>query len=643
MAGPAASPTRLRAALPLLVAAVLLAALLQPGSRTDAIGPSEQAIETPRLDPVASGFDDPVFVTHAGDDRLFVVEQGGLIKVVIGGQVSTFLDISSEVGDDGFEQGLLGLAFDPDYVTNRRFYVMYTANNAPNGDNTIARVLRMPGDPNRADPATLTPMVEIPDFASNHNGGIIAFRGPFLYAGTGDGGGGGDPQGNGQSLSTKLGKILRLDVNNPPTWVPASNPFVGQSGREPLIWAFGLRNPWRFSFDRQTGDLYIGDVGQQDWEEINFELAASSGARNFGWNRMEGDHCHPPGSTCDPSLYTRPIAEIENGNGNCAVTGGYVYRAPSIPSLVGRYVFGDFCSGRIWSLVAGGSTGTPALLLDTSLAISSFGEDRHGELYVVDRDGGVIYRLSGSGSVPVWPALNAPSGSSPDTTPTYTWNAVPGATDYELVVRGRTGTAVSRTDAASSVCSGATCAVTPTTVLSGGTYAWAVQAKNANGPGLWSAPKFFWVGTSPPGQATLGGPSGTITDATPTYTWGAAANAAWYRLVVVNASGGVVLDRWSPDLFVCNATGCGVTQPTPLPAGGYGWVVRTWNPAGFGAWSAAGTFTVSATAAPSRATPASAGPEPELDPALGPPRDGPPPQIVPGGTSPVVTSSPTPR
>ena len=235
-------------------------------------------------------------------------------------------------------------------------------------------------------------------------------------------------------------------MDDPPTWVPASNPFAGQPDKEPLNWAYGLRNPWRFSFDRQTGDLYIGDVGQGVWEEVDFESAASGGGNNYGWNRMEGDHCYPPGSTCDPSAYVRPIAEIGHGDGDCSLTGGYVYRGAAVPSLAGRYIFGDYCSGRTWSLVAGGgSTASPTLLIDTPYSISSFGEDRDGELYVVDRAGGVIYRLAASGAVPGRPTLVSPTGSVRSATPTYTWNAVLEATDYGLTVRGRTGTVVART------------------------------------------------------------------------------------------------------------------------------------------------------------------------------------------------------
>ena len=266
---------------------------------------------------------------------------------------------------------------------------------------------------------------------------------------------------------------------------------------------------------------------------------------------------------------------------------------------------------------------------------------------ILDFDGtpktpnGTFYRARLAGG-PQPPTPIGPSGSTTDATPTYTWNAVSEATHYELAVRGRTGLVVMQAEATTAVCSGATCSVTPTSALAGGTYAWVVRAKNAAGAGPWSAAKYFLTGTSPPGQATLGGPSGTITDATPTYTWGAVAHAALYRLVVFNASGNVVLDKWSPDLFVCNATGCAVPHPTPLAAGGYFWVVRTWNPAGFGAWSAAGSFTVAATAAPSRAAPASAGPEPELDPALAPPRDGRPPQIAPRGPAPATAPDPAP-
>jgi uncharacterized repeat protein (TIGR01451 family) len=237
------------------------------------------------------------------------------------------------------------------------------------------------------------------------------------------------------------------------------------------------------------------------------------------------------------------------------------------------------------------------------------------------------------------PTTTSPSGAITDSTPTYTWNHLSDATGYDLTFVGRIGGAVQSSHTAATACSEATCSVTPSTELSGGTHAWVVRATNEAGPGPWSAAKFFFVGTAAPGQATLAGPSGTIDDSTPTFTWGAVAHAALYRLVVLNATGDVVLDRWSPDLFVCNATGCGVPQPAPLPAGGYFWVVRTWNPAGFGPWSAAGAFTVSATAAASRAA-APVDSQPEGDPTLRPPRDGPPPRVVP--RAPATAPTPTP-
>ena len=626
------------------------------------------------LQPFLAGFSFPVFMTHAGDgtDRLWVVEKSGLIKLVVNGAVrpTPFLDLVAAVSESG-EQGLLGLAFHPRYETNGRFFVYYTANPTSGsvGNNTLAEYRVMNGDPERADPTSARVLLSIPDGATNHNAGTIAF-GPDgkLYLATGDGGA---SSATAQDRTSLYGKVLRLDVDTPPEpdttpdppgtgySLPRDNPFFGQGGVREEIWALGFRNPYRWSFDRQTGDLFIGDVGAGSWEEVDF-LPRGVGGLNMGWAIREGMHCTPPATTCQTSGLTDPILEYDratNGPGCAAITGGYRFRGSGQPALDGGYFYADYCSGKIWKGIfrssppPGQPNWTSIEALDTTHNVSSFAEDRFGDLYVVT-DGGAIYRLAGTGSPAGRPTPIGPSGSGLDATPTYSWTAVPDATDYEQAVRGRTGVVVQESYATATACSGSTCSVTPSTVLAGGTYAWVVRAKNAAGAGPWSAAKFILVGTAAPGQATLAGPSGTIGDTTPTYTWGAVANAALYRLVVLNASGGGVLDKWSPDLFVCNATGCGVTQPAPLPVGAYFWVVRTWNPAGFGAWSAAGSFTVSATAAPSRAAPASAGPERELDPALGPPRggmpvdpprDGPPPQVVPRGPSPATTSSPTPR
>jgi glucose/arabinose dehydrogenase len=340
------------------------------------------------LEPVSSGFRQPLFVTAApdGSGRLFVVEQGGTIRIAQNGQVLSqpFLDISSLVIAGG-ERGLLGMAFHPRYAENGLLFVYYTARG--NGDNTVARY-RVSGDANRADPASARVLLSIADFASNHNAGMLAF-GPdgYLYVGTGDGGGANDPQRNGQNRAAFLGKMLRLDVDNgDPYGIPRDNPFVGQGGIRPEIWAVGLRNPWRYSFDRATGDLWIADVGQNAWEEINVQPAGSRGGENYGWSIMEGRHCLR-GSSCEQDGLTMPNAEYRNDgrSGDCSITGGYVYRGTSQPKLVGAYFLADFCSGRIYTMPHDGSS--LWMRRDWSANITSFGEGEDGELYLVTING----------------------------------------------------------------------------------------------------------------------------------------------------------------------------------------------------------------------------------------------------------------
>jgi glucose/arabinose dehydrogenase len=351
------------------------------------------------LEEVASGFTDPLYVTTAGDEteRLFVVEQGGTIRIVENGAAidAPFLDITERVGSEGPEQGLLGLAFAPDYAASGLFYVNYTD---VNGDTVVSRFV-VTNEPNAADPASETILLQQRQPFPNHNGGGVVF-GPdgYLYIGLGDGGSGGDPNGNGQKLTTWLGKILRIDVNpaNVPSGetyaVPDDNPFVGQADAMPEIWAFGLRNPWRFSFDRETGDLWIGDVGQGEIEEIDL-LPANESALNLGWNMLEGTSCFLT-PECDPTSYTGPVLEYTHDVGGCSVTGGYVYRGATMPELGGAYIFADFCTGKLW---AGGQNGdgswTMSEPVETGLSISSFGEDAAGELYLTDHSGGAVYRL----------------------------------------------------------------------------------------------------------------------------------------------------------------------------------------------------------------------------------------------------------
>ncbi len=352
------------------------------------------------LQPVAEGLRSPVYVTHAGDGsgRLFLVEKPGLIRIVDAGGLRPvpFLDIRDRVGSSGTEQGLLGLAFAPDYPVSGHFFVNYTDRR---GDTVVSR-FTVSSDPGVADPRSEFPVLKIAQPAANHNGGMLLF-GPdgYLWIGTGDGGAANDRFSNGQNPDTLLGKMLRLDVTGDrtvPYLIPPDNPWVGAdwNGRDVRdeVWAVGLRNPWRYSFDRATGDLWIADVGQNRYEEVHFVPAGSSGGLNFGWPIMEGTHCFPETADCQRAGLEIPVAEYAHGAGDCSVTGGYVYRGAQYPALAGVYLYGDYCSGRIWGLARVGAGWQGALLLESGLNISSFGEDEMGELYVVSLRGG-IYRV----------------------------------------------------------------------------------------------------------------------------------------------------------------------------------------------------------------------------------------------------------
>jgi glucose/arabinose dehydrogenase len=357
------------------------------------------------LKTVATGLDSPVFAGNAGDGsgRLFVLEQAGLIRVVENGKVESppFLDIRSRIASGG-ERGLLGLAFHPGYGTSGefRFYVDYTD---LNGDTVIAEYRAgVGGDPNRADPGTERVLLHIKQPFANHNGGGTVFgRGGFLYVGMGDGGSGGDPMGNGQRLDTLLGKLLRIDVDHPssgaPYGIPDDNPFIGGESDRPEIWAYGLRNPWRFSFDRATGDLWIGDVGQNRFEEVDRATQGDGFGRgaDYGWNIMEGAHCYPSGNACDKTPYVLPVTEYDHSGGNCAVIGGYVYRGSQFPAMSGGYVFGDECSGDIRLLSSTAKAGAGSrVVLDSGKVISSFGEDEAGELYMTALRSGELLQVT---------------------------------------------------------------------------------------------------------------------------------------------------------------------------------------------------------------------------------------------------------
>ena len=346
----------------------------------------QPAAERIALAPVLTqGLVQPVFVGHAGDRsrRLFILEQPGRIRILQNGTLhpSPWLDIANRV-DFGGEKGLLGLAFHPRFAKNGRFFVNYTRK--PDGATVVAE-FQVAQNSDQALPQEKT-LLTIQQPYANHNGGMLAF-GPdgYLYIATGDGGAGGDPENRGQNPNTLLGKLLRIDVDQGnPYGIPPDNPFAGRrSGRE--IFALGFRNPWRFSFDRQTGRLWAADVGQNRWEEIDVVQAG----HNYGWRVMEGAHCFQPARGCATAGLTLPVAEYPNQAPHCAVTGGYVYRGKSVGFLRGTYVFGDYCSGRIMGLI----DRQPLVLLASGLRISSFGEDEAGELYVVDHGGG-IYRIT---------------------------------------------------------------------------------------------------------------------------------------------------------------------------------------------------------------------------------------------------------
>jgi glucose/arabinose dehydrogenase len=355
------------------------------------------------LQEVAGGLTGPLWVTHASDGsgRLFVLEKPGVIRIIADGQLSEqpFLDISDRVGSSASEQGLLGLAFAPDYVTSGFFFVNYTNKN---GDTVISR-FNVGETPDAADPNSEFLVLSIDQPAANHNGGDITF-GPdgMLWIGMGDGGAANDRFGNGQNPATLLGKMLRIDVTSDPSQpyvIPEDNPWVQNdwNGEDVAdeVWAVGVRNPWRFSFDRANGDLWIADVGQNQYEEVHYVAANTDGkvqgGLNFGWPMMEGLHCFSE-ADCQQEGLEIPVAEYDHSEG-CSVTGGYVYRGETYPALTGVYVFGDYCSGTIWALHKQGDNWERTELLRTDYSISSFGEDEAGELYVTDLRGGGVYRI----------------------------------------------------------------------------------------------------------------------------------------------------------------------------------------------------------------------------------------------------------
>lgn len=386
---------RKRALLATVALTALALAACGSGGTASTIAASHGATKGLRLVRVAS-FSEPTYVTGAPGDpsRVFVLQRSGQVMLLRNGhkRPKPFLNIAGSVYAQGSdEQGLLGIAFPADYTTSGRFYVYYTV---PGNDIKIVQFRRSAHDANLADPASARPVLTIDHHAfTNHNGGQLAFgREGDLYIGVGDGGSENDPDGNGQNTATLLAKILRIAPSpNGGYTIPASNPFARQSGKRQEIWAYGLRNPWRFSFDRTTGDMVIGDVGQDRWEELDFVPAGSGAGANYGWSVWEGDERFNSGQAANAIA---PVLTASHGSGYCAIIGGYVVRDRSLPSLYGRYLFGDYCRAKIESvkLASGRATGLHETGLEVP-ALSSFGQDASGRIYVASLKG-PVYRLA---------------------------------------------------------------------------------------------------------------------------------------------------------------------------------------------------------------------------------------------------------
>lgn len=394
---PAALDARGAASRPAAVA-LALASLALPGCSgedgpTPPPGDGPDPVRAVAVQEVVSGLRAPTFVTAPrGDDRLFVAERSGRIRIARNGRVLDvpFLDIRSAVEDGGNEQGLLGMAFDPDFEGTGRFYVDFTRQ--PDGATRVVRYTVSDDDPDRADPASADTLLRVDQPARNHNGGMLAF-GPdgMLYVALGDGGGAGDPGENGQDSTTVLGSLVRLDPSAGPSFTPGDNPFRGREGND-LLWAYGLRNPWRFSFDQPSATLFVADVGQNEREEVN---AASDGEAgiNYGWDVMEGSACFEPAQGCDEAGLRLPVLDYTHGPG-CSVTGGYVYRGSEIPAVVGRYFFSDFCAGflRSFRLEDGDLVDVVTHDVRDLGSVTSFGTGGDGELYLVTA-GGRLFRM----------------------------------------------------------------------------------------------------------------------------------------------------------------------------------------------------------------------------------------------------------
>jgi glucose/arabinose dehydrogenase len=395
--GATASPTARRST-PASTTASASAAATPAGSTIPPLptGPDRLAVEL-----VAAGMSEPIGIASApdGSGRLYVSERAGRIRVIEAHgtlRAEAFVDLSGRVQGGG-ERGLLGLVFHPDYQRNGRLFVHYSRRG--DGATVVSELLAAP-DHRTALASSERVVLSLAQPFANHNGGQLAF-GPdgYLYIGLGDGGSGGDPLGNAQNLDVLLGKILRIDVDGTPAAgrpyaIPPSNPFASGGIRpgdgRPEIWAYGLRNPWQFSFDPSSGDLYIGDVGQGAWEEVDRQPSDSAGGENYGWSVMEGRHCYR--QDCDQTGYVKPIAEYGHDQG-CSITGGHVYRGTAQPELVGVYVFADYCSGLLFTLQVDEGTTSPKVVLDSGLRVTAFGVDQAGEIYLADLAGGAVYRV----------------------------------------------------------------------------------------------------------------------------------------------------------------------------------------------------------------------------------------------------------
>lgn len=379
------------ALLAVAVAASVLAACNDSTSAGENPPPPDSTVDL-TVTPVVSGLSRPLYLTApAGDARLFIVEKTGAIRTVKNGSLlpTPFLDLGGAVSSGG-EQGLLSMAFHPDYASNGFFYVDYTD---VGGNTQVVRYTVQTGNPDAADPASAKTILTVEQPFANHNGGLLLF-GPDgkLYIGLGDGGSGGDPLGNGQNLATLLGKVLRIDVDaGDPYAVPPDNPFVDRADARGEVWAYGLRNPWRFAFDAESDRLYIADVGQGAWEEVDV-VATNDGGRNFGWNIMEGAHCYRA-SSCDQTGLTLPVLEYSHDEG-CSITGGFVYRGSLAPSVRGQYFYSDYCTGFLRSFTFDGSAATDTTTWNVGDigSIQSFGQDAAGEMYLLSSDG-TVYRV----------------------------------------------------------------------------------------------------------------------------------------------------------------------------------------------------------------------------------------------------------